>query len=55
LFTRENFALQEKLQELNTHTNVLFCGSYFWAGFHEDGLVSALAVVDALRTNTHKG
>jgi predicted NAD/FAD-binding protein len=29
LFTRENFALQEKLQELNTHTNVLFCGSYF--------------------------
>ena len=50
LFTRESFAKQERLYEINKESNILFCGSYFGNGFHEDGLVSALAVVDILRS-----
>jgi len=53
LFTKKNLALQERLHELNNDSNVLFCGSYFGAGFHEDGLVSALGVVDVLRPKNH--
>jgi len=51
LFTRENFASQSSLHVLNEDSNILFCGSYFGAGFHEDGLRSAIDVVNILRSN----
>lgn len=47
-FTVENFALQEKLSELNKNTNIFFAGAYFKYGFHEDGHVSGLEVVKLL-------
>ena len=49
LFTVENFSLQKELQKLNQSTKIFFAGSYFGYGFHEDGLKSALKVVEKLR------
>jgi predicted NAD/FAD-binding protein len=48
LFTRENFALQKNLQELNKDTRIYFAGAYFRYGFHEDGAKSGMNVVDAI-------
>jgi len=39
---------QKRLGELNRGGSVYYCGSYFRHGFHEDALVSALGVVEAL-------
>jgi hypothetical protein len=36
------------LWSLQGQRNTWFCGAYFGAGFHEDGLQSALAVAEAL-------
>jgi len=41
-------AAQRALWSLQGHRNTWFCGSYFGAGFHEDGLQSGLAVAEAL-------
>ncbi|MFO7711284.1 MAG: FAD-dependent oxidoreductase [Candidatus Woesearchaeota archaeon] len=48
-FSVENFALQKRLQEINKDTNIFFTGSYFRYGFHEDGISSALKVVEQLQ------
>lgn len=39
---------QRKLPSLQGKRNTWFCGAYFGAGFHEDGLSSGLAVAEAL-------
>jgi uncharacterized protein len=39
---------QRKLPSLQGKRNTWFCGAYFGAGFHEDGLVSGLAVAEEL-------
>jgi uncharacterized protein len=39
---------QPALPSLQGKRNTWFCGAYFGAGFHEDGLVSGLAVAEAL-------
>ncbi len=39
---------QRHLWDLQGARNTWFCGSYFGAGFHEDGLQSGLAVAEAL-------
>jgi uncharacterized protein len=39
---------QRKLPTLQGKRNTWFCGAYFGAGFHEDGLASGLAVAEAL-------
>lgn len=48
-FTVENFALQKKLSEVNKDSGIFFAGAYFGYEFHEDGLKSALKVVDILK------
>jgi predicted NAD/FAD-binding protein len=48
VFTRERSAAQRRHAELlNTH-RTSYCGAYWRNGFHEDGLVSAMAVCQAL-------
>ncbi len=44
IYTRESIAAQERLQELNSQDErqILFCGSYFRYGFHEDAYTSAI-------------
>ena len=41
-------AAQERLWSLQGNQNTWFCGAYFGAGFHEDGLQSGLAVAEQL-------
>ena len=41
-------AAQRQLWSLQGRRNTWFCGAYFGAGFHEDGLQSGLAVAEAL-------
>ena len=55
-FEKEGIAAQEHLPRLNEHGSVLFCGSYFKNGFHEDALASALNAANQLkeRTQSHE-
>lgn len=43
-YSFDAFASQRELPALNSHGKRYFCGSYFGYGFHEDGVVSAVAV-----------
>jgi predicted NAD/FAD-binding protein len=40
---------QQLLASVQGHAHVWFCGAWTRYGFHEDGLMSALDVVDRLR------
>ena len=46
IFDMEAIEAQEKLPEIQGKRGVYFCGAYFRYGFHEDGLLSALNVVN---------
>ncbi|MGI9542755.1 MAG: NAD(P)/FAD-dependent oxidoreductase [Cyclobacteriaceae bacterium] len=48
IFTVGAFKAQEALEQLNDESSVLFCGSYFGNGFHEDAFVSALNLCEKL-------
>jgi len=39
---------QDKLQSLQNKRNILFCGSYFGYGFHEDGIKSSIEMLKNL-------
>jgi predicted NAD/FAD-binding protein len=47
VFNHAAVAAQPRLAELQGRQRTWFCGSYFGYGFHEDALVSALAVAQA--------
>ncbi len=47
-FDARAIAAQQKLWALQGQRNLWFCGAYFGAGFHEDGLQAGLAVAEAL-------
>lgn len=48
LFNSDAISAQQQLWSLQGRRNTWFCGSYFGAGFHEDGLQAGLAVAEAL-------
>jgi predicted NAD/FAD-binding protein len=48
LFDVAAIRAQDELWKLQGQRNVWFCGAYFGAGFHEDGLQAGLAVAEAL-------
>ena len=48
IFDGEAMSAQRRLWSLQGRDRLWFCGSYFGAGFHEDGLQSGLAVTEAL-------
>jgi predicted NAD/FAD-binding protein len=48
LFDSAAAKAQRRLWSLQGDRNTWFCGAYFGAGFHEDGLQSGLAVAEAL-------
>ncbi len=48
LFDAAAIRAQEKLWSLQGVRNTWFCGAYFGAGFHEDGLQAGLAVAEQL-------
>lgn len=48
MFDSGAVAAQHHLWELQGRNRTWFCGAYFGAGFHEDGLQSGLAVAEAI-------
>lgn len=48
LFDADALRAQRELWSLQGRRRTWFCGAYFGAGFHEDGLQSGLAVAEAL-------
>jgi predicted NAD/FAD-binding protein len=49
VFDQAAIAAQGRLQEFQGRSHVWFCGAWTRYGFHEDGLMSGLAVADALK------
>ena len=47
-FSLEGIAAQERWGDINGVRDTWFCGAYWRNGFHEDGVVSALRVAEAL-------
>ena len=48
VFTLEGMAAQGRHAEISGHNHSHFCGAYWFNGFHEDGVRSALRVTEAL-------
>jgi uncharacterized protein len=48
IFTPHTLAAQKDLWSLQGQQNTWFCGAWFGAGFHEDGLQAGLAVAEQL-------
>jgi predicted NAD/FAD-binding protein len=48
MFDAHAIRAQARLWPLQGRGNIWFCGAYFGAGFHEDGLQAGLAVAEAL-------
>ncbi len=47
VFTLDGMAAQEKHDRISNHHRTHYCGAYWFNGFHEDGVNSALRVVKA--------
>lgn len=52
IFTVEGLQTQERWQDINGHGGIWYCGAWWRNGFHEDGVWSALRVVDAIAQGT---
>ncbi|CCQ10894.1 COG2907: Amine oxidase, flavin-containing [Pseudoalteromonas luteoviolacea B = ATCC 29581] len=48
VFNRQSLAAQKRRLEINGVNHTYFCGAYWYNGFHEDGVKSAVDVVKAL-------
>ena len=49
IFDQAAIGAQARLPEFQGRSHVWFCGAWTRYGFHEDGLMSGLAVADALK------
>ena len=49
VFDQAAIAAQQRVPQIQGQAGVWFAGAWTRYGFHEDGLMSALAVVDGLR------
>ena len=47
-FDQNSLDNQKKLDVLQNKKNILFCGSYFGYGFHEDGIKSSINMLKHL-------
>jgi predicted NAD/FAD-binding protein len=48
VFSLEGMAAQDRWEDINGVNNTWYCGAYWRNGFHEDGVVSALRVAEAI-------
>ncbi len=48
IFTREAMTAQQRIPEIQGKRGIWFCGAYQRYGFHEDGLLSAIKVAQAM-------
>ena len=44
-FDQSSLNFQSQLTKLQNRRNILFCGSYFGYGFHEDGIKSSIEMI----------
>ena len=51
LFTSEALRAQQRWSEISGVNRIHYCGAYWFNGFHEDGLNSALRVARSLGVN----
>lgn len=51
VFTMEAIEAQKRIPEIQGKSSIWFCGAYQRYGFHEDGLLSAIKVAQALKAN----
>lgn len=49
VFNRQSIAAQGRREEINGMSRTWFCGAYWYNGFHEDGVRSALDVVRGIK------
>jgi predicted NAD/FAD-binding protein len=49
VFDRTAIGAQQRVPELQGHRQTWFCGAWTRYGFHEDGLISGLAVCESMR------
>ena len=54
IFTVKGMAAQARWADINGKTNTWFCGAYWRNGFHEDGVWSALRVIENLQFHVGK-
>ena len=47
-FDQSSLNFQSQLTNLQNKRNILFCGSYFGYGFHEDGIKSSIEMLKTL-------
>jgi predicted NAD/FAD-binding protein len=47
-FDGDALSNQSNLQKIQNKKNILFCGSYFGYGFHEDGIKSSIEMLKTL-------
>lgn len=52
VFSRESMLAQSQRDSINGCVNAWFCGAYWYNGFHEDGVRSALDVVEAIEAQS---
>ncbi len=50
VFTRESLVAQRRWSEISGAMHTHYCGAYWGWGFHEDGAVSGMRVVDSLES-----
>lgn len=50
IFDKGSIAAQARYPEIGNQNRTHFCGAYWFNGFHEDGVNSALRVVDDIKT-----
>jgi predicted NAD/FAD-binding protein len=55
VYTPRGIAAQRRLGDINGSRRTFFAGAYWGFGFHEDGVKSGLAAVDAVRRWQHEG
>ena len=48
VFSLDGMAAQARWEEINGVADTWYCGAYWHNGFHEDGVVSALRVAEAM-------
>ncbi|WED22725.1 FAD-dependent oxidoreductase [Vibrio sp. JC009] len=53
LFERRTIKAQKRRDEINGARNTWFCGAYWYNGFHEDGVRSAIDVVSGLEESVN--
>jgi predicted NAD/FAD-binding protein len=52
VFNRGSIAAQQRHSDISGVNNTHYCGAYWFNGFHEDGVNSALRVVDSINSTT---